>query len=144
MAKGSTQRTMLATPRRASSIVLVIIIVVLRLGDAMAGATERDRAGITCVMRCKAPTPAGSRCDLVAGHRGRLADDAAARAPHQVDVNVIVVIGVGAGRKHGGELLARRALDVAQEALLFRHAVPTVLHSDAAAIGERKRGDVER
>ena len=64
--------------------------------------------------------------------------------PHQVDVDVIVVIDVGARRQHGGELLAGCALHVAQKALLFRRALPAVLHRDLAAVGEREGGDVER
>src|SRR5258708_27851125 len=56
---------------------------------------------------------AGAGCDLFARHRRRLADDAARGAAHQVHMNVIVVIDVGAPRQHGGELLAGGALDVA-------------------------------
>ena len=59
-------------------------------------------------------------------------------------MDVIVVIDVGARRQHGVELLAGRALHVAQKALLFRHALPAVLHRDAPAVGEREGGDVER
>src|SRR5262249_44195584 len=41
------------------------------------------------------------------------------------------------------ELIAGGALDVAQESLLLRQASPAVFHSDLAAVGERKGGDVE-
>jgi hypothetical protein len=47
---------------------------------------------------------------------------AAARPPHQVDMDVIVMEAVRARREHGGELLARRPLHVAQEALLLRRS----------------------
>ena len=49
-------------------------------------------------------------------------------------MNVIVVVDVGARRQHGVELLAGGALDVAQKALLFRHAAPAALDGDAAAV----------
>ena len=65
-------------------------------------------------------------------------------APHQVDVDVVVVELVGARRQHRGELVAGRALDVAQEALLLRRAAPAVLDGDAVAVGEHEGRDVER
>src|SRR5436305_10701801 len=89
------------------SIVLVILVVMLRLRGAVTRTTERDRSGIATILRREATAAAGARGDLVAGDGRGLADDAAARAPHQVDVNVIVVILVRARRQHGGELLAR-------------------------------------
>src|SRR5579871_6134878 len=64
--------------------------------------------------------PCGMRGDLLAGNGGGLADQAAGGAAHQIEVNVVVVIGVGARREHGGELLAGGRLDVAQKSLLFR------------------------
>ena len=82
--------------------------------------------------------------DDLAGDRGRLADAAAARTPHQVDVDVIVVIDVGARREHGAKFLAGRRLHVAQKTLLLRRAVPAILHADLAAVGQFELGDVER
>ena len=73
-----------------------------------------------------------------------MADRARAAAPHQVHVDVVVVIDVRAGREHGREVLAGRRLHVAQEALLLRSAAPAVLDRDLAAVGERERCDVER
>ncbi len=63
---------------------------------------------------------------------------------HQIDVNMIVVIDVGARRQHGGELPAGGRLHVAQKALLFRHALPAVLHRNAPSVGERESGDIQR
>ena len=53
-------------------------------------------------------------CDFLAGDRGRLANDALAGAAHQIDVNVIVVIGIGAGSQHGRKLLAGGGLRTGQ------------------------------
>ena len=64
--------------------------------------------------------------------------------PHQINVNVIVVIDVGAGRQHGRELLARRQLHVMQESLLFRRSSPAVLHADPVAVSQREFRNVER
>jgi hypothetical protein len=86
----------------------------------------------------------GARGDLLAGDGGGLADQAPRGAAHQIDVDVIVMIGVRAGREHCRELLAGGGLDVAQEALLFRQTMPAVLHRDMAPIGEREARDVER
>ena len=74
----------------------------------------------------------------------RLADDAPRGAAHQVDVDVIVMIDVGARRQHGRELLAGRGLHVAQESLLLRHSPPAVLHRDAAPVGEHEGCNIER
>src|SRR4051794_24245540 len=95
----------------STSLVLVILIVVLRLRGAVMAATERDRSGVAAILRGEAAAAAGARGDLIAGHGRRLTDDAAARAAHQVDVDVIVVILVRSRREHSGELLACRALD---------------------------------
>ncbi len=74
----------------------------------------------------------------------RFADAAAAGAPHQIDVNVIVVIDVGAGRQYGGEFFAGCELYVVQKALLLWRAAPAVLHCDLVAVGEYELRDVER
>ena len=79
-----------------------------------------------------------------ARNRRRLADVAAVIVPHQIDVNVIVMIDVGAGRQHGGEIVAGRELHVVQKALFLRCALPAVLHADLVAVGEIEFGDVER
>ena len=73
-----------------------------------------------------------------------IADFVTAAAAHQVDMEMVVVEAVGARRQHGVELVAGRALHVAQEALLFRRAAPAILHGDPAPIGERERSDIER
>ena len=68
---------------------------------------------------CAAPARAAtSSPDTAAGSQIRRRRGAA----HQIDVDVIVVIDVGARRQHGGELLAGGGLHVVQKALLFRHA----------------------
>ena len=54
------------------------------------------------------------------------------------------MMGVGARRQHGVELLTGGRLHVAQKALLFRHAAPAALDRDAAAVGQREGRDVER
>ncbi len=59
-------------------------------------------------------------------------------------MDVVVVEGVRAGREHGREVLAGRALHVAQETLLLRRAAPAVLHGHLAAVGKRERRDIER
>src|SRR2546423_15671956 len=81
---------------------------------------------------------------LLARDRIRIAGAAPARTPHQVDVHVIVVIGVRSRRQHGREAIAGRALHVAQKALLLRRAVPTGLDRDPAAVSKREDSDVER
>jgi hypothetical protein len=43
----------------------------------------------------------------LAGYRRRFTDVTAVIVPHQIDVNMIVMIDIGARRQHGGELLAR-------------------------------------
>src|SRR5579872_5428488 len=53
--------------------------------------------------------PRGMRGDLLAGNGGGLADQPAGGAAHQIEVNVVIVIGIGARREHGGELLASRS-----------------------------------
>ncbi len=57
-------------------------------------------------------------------------------------MNVIVVRRVIAGRQHRREIVASGQMNVVQEALLFRCAVPALLHRDLSPIGERKGGDV--
>src|SRR5262249_16317694 len=63
---------------------------------------------------------------------------------HQIDVDVVVVIDVRTRRRHRGEFTASGGLYVAQKPLLFRQAMPAVLHRDLASVGEREGGDVER
>ena len=87
---------------------------------------------------------AGARRGDFAGYGGRFADMPAARAPHEVDVNMIVVIDIGAGREHGRKLIAGRRLHVVQKSLLLGRAVPALLHLDHVAVGEIELGDVER
>jgi hypothetical protein len=85
-----------------------------------------------------------ARRDLLARERGRLADHALAGAARQIDVDVIVVIDVGARRQHGAELLTGGGLHVAQKALLFRHALPAILYRNVPAVGEREARDIQR
>src|SRR6185312_17463879 len=89
-----------------------------------------DRAGgerRACAVGIAAGSPRGDRR---ARHRSRLADVRASRAAHQINMHVVAVIDVGPRRQHGIEVLTGRGLDVAQEALLFRQAMPAVLHRD--------------
>src|SRR5579872_2901895 len=85
--------------------------------------------------------PRGMRGDLLAGNGGGLADQPAGGAAHQIEVNVVIVIGIGARREHGGELLASGRLDVAQKSLLFRQSSPAFLHGDLASVSKRERRD---
>src|SRR5882757_3347832 len=64
--------------------------------------TERAGDGGIARVRVRAAA-AGARGDFFAGDCGRLADQAAAGAAHQIDVDVIVMIDVGARREHRGE-----------------------------------------
>src|SRR5262249_30742257 len=87
---------------------------------------------------------ASTRSHLLASDRMRVAGAAAITPAHQVDVDVVIVVGVGAWRQYRGELIARRALHVAQEGLLLRQTMPAALDGDLAAVGQRKGGNVER
>ena len=78
-----------------------------------------------------------------AGDCGRLAYAPAAITAHQIHVDVIVVINVGAWCQHGREFIAGSELHVVQESLLLGRAVPAVLHGDLVAVGEHEAGDVE-
>src|SRR5262245_54027975 len=80
----------------------------LVLDPVVAGRTIRrrtplraDRAGDAGVAAGVAATGAGG--DQFAGDGGRIADRAAARAAHQVHMDVVVVVDVRARREHGGE-----------------------------------------
>src|SRR5215472_14994226 len=86
----------------------------------------------------------GARGDLFARHGVRVARAMAVAPTHQIDVDMVVVIDVRAGRQHRAELIAGRGLHVAQKTLLLRQAAPAVLHRDLASVGERERRDVER
>src|SRR5579871_6357380 len=122
-------------------LILVVFAVLALARSFLAGAERASNAGIA---RGIGITARGAGGDLLPGDRRRLADYGAAGATHQVDVDVIVVIDVGARRQHGVELLAGRALHVAQKSLLLGQAMPAVFHCDAAAVGEREGSDVER
>src|SRR5258708_36171242 len=76
----------------------------------------------------------GARGDLFARDSVRVARAMAVAPAHQIDVDVVVVIDVRAGRQHRAELIAGRGLHVAQKALLLRQSAPTVLHRDLASI----------
>src|SRR5262245_17150658 len=86
----------------------------------------------------------GARGDLFARHGVRVARAMAVAPTHQIDVDMVVVIDVRAGRQHRAELIAGRGLHVARKTLLLRQAAPAVLHRDLASVGERERRDVER
>ncbi len=121
---------------------------------------SRDRArqsaieplvAAACPGRCGAARPdragkgiAGAADDEVARDRLRVADAAPAAVPGEIDMDMVVVERVRSGRQDGAEALARRQLDVVEEAALLGQAVPAVLHSHAAAIGKREGGDIER
>src|SRR5262249_1650401 len=66
-----------------------------------------------------------------------LTDGAAALAAHQIHVHVVFVVGVGSRRQHGGEHRARAFLDIVQEALFGRRAVPAVLDADRVSVRQR-------
>src|SRR5580704_1092150 len=72
--------------------------------------------------------------DFARDRRG-LADMAAVIVPHQIDVDVIVVIDVGARRQHGGELVAGGRLYVVQKALLLGRTLPAILNADLVTVG---------
>src|SRR5262245_27366764 len=77
-------------------------------------------------------------CRNFAGHRLRSTRTIPARTAHQVDVDTIVMSRVVAGRQHGREVIAGRKMNVAQKALLFRSAMPPLLHGYPATIRERE------
>src|SRR5438128_1812002 len=81
----------------------------------------------------------GARGDLFARDSVRVARAMAVTPAHQIDVDVVVVIDVRAGRQHRAELIAGRGLHVAQKALLLRQPAPAVLHRDLAAVGGMSR-----
>src|SRR5689334_19046831 len=106
-------------PSRRLLVREFVFLVDLGLAAEPGGLLAAERARDRGVARGIGVARIRARGDLFAGDGGGLADDAAAGAAHQVDVNVIVVETVGARRQHGVELLAGPALDVAQESLLF-------------------------
>src|SRR5262249_43733490 len=108
-----------------------------------ARAPRRERAGDRWIVAPANAAATQARGHFLARHRLRIAGAMPARAPHQVDVNVIEGIGVGAGREHGREAITGRALHVMQEALLLRRAIPATLDRDHAPVGKREGGDVE-
>lgn len=67
----------------------------------------------------------------------------AAAAFPKIDMDVIMMGSVGTRRQHCREESTCRALDIAQEALLFRQTVPTVLYDYLASVGERESRDVK-
>ena len=121
--------------------VIIFFRITERAPVARLGLDRAGDGGLAMLRGVARPRALG---DHLARNGGRLADVAAVIAPHQIDVDVIVMIDVGAGRQHGGEILARRRLHVVQESLLLRRAVPAVLHRDFVAVGQGELGDVER
>ena len=97
--------------------------------------------GSPCLRRVLRPRPL--ECDFTRD-RSRLANVAAVVVAHQIDVNVIVMIDVGARCQHGGEFIARRRLHIVQKSLLLRRAMPAILHRDLVSVGQRELGNVER
>src|SRR5262245_53455309 len=89
-------------------------------------------------------TAAHARCHLLTRNRIRIAGAATARTPHQVDVHMIVVIGVRPRCQHCCKAIARRALHVAQKTLLLRRAVPTGLDRDLSTISKHEDSNLER
>src|SRR4051794_37392434 len=79
-------------------------------GDgSVAGLARRivaPRRGRLDRARCISSLAGGARRPDSAAHGAGLTDAAAARPPHQVDVDVVVVELVRARRQHGGELIA--------------------------------------
>src|ERR1043166_3588586 len=78
--------------------------------------------------------------DEVARDRSRLADRAAALVTPEIDVDMIIMKGVGARREHGREQSARARMHVVQERTLLRRPAPAVAHGDLASVGEREGG----
>src|SRR4051812_48585507 len=121
---------------------LVFLVDLARRGTVCLAAAERTRRpGLT---RCGVggSAAAGTCGDLIAGYRSRLADQAAAGAAHQIDVDMVLMVTVGARRQHGIELLAGGGLHVAQKSLLFGHAAPAALDGDTPAVCEREGRDI--
>ena len=115
------------------------------------GFGARLRAELACAERTGnprvAPGLAAARCtrrDLLTRHSRRLADGAPRSTAHQIHMDVIVVIDVGARRQHRGELATRGAFDIAQEALLRRQPLPAVLHRNIAPVRQCEARNVER
>jgi len=115
----------------------------------LAGIAERvldgffDRTGDARVAVVDGVAAAGALGDDFARDRGRFADAAPTRAAHQIHVDVVIVIHVGAGREYGREFFAGGKLHVVQKSLLLRRPVPAVLHGDLMPVGEHEFGDVE-
>src|SRR6185295_13262088 len=106
----------------------------VRAGHAgIAGSALPARIGRTCLCRRD-----------FTGHRLGTTGPIAACSAHQIDVDMIVVRGVVAGREHGRKVIAGRKMDVAQEALLFRRPMPSVLYGNPTAVRQGESGDVER
>jgi hypothetical protein len=78
------------------------------------------------------------------GHRRGIADLAARSAAREIDVNMIVVKSVRAGREHGREALACAGMDGAQKSALLGLAFPSALEIHLAAVGEAEARNVER
>src|SRR5262249_7267558 len=126
---------------------LVVLAVGARLGGAPfakppRGLATRDRTGDPGI--ASAGVARGTRRDFFAryGVRGAPAGTPAPAPP--IDAGLGVVRDVRTRRQHRGEFTASGGLYVAQKPLLFRQAMPAVLHRDLASVGEREGGDVER
>src|SRR5258707_257421 len=61
-----------------------------------------------------------------------------------IEVEVVVVVGVAVRGQHDGEILAGAARDVMQEGAVGSRPRPIVFDADRFAIGETKAGDVDR
>ncbi len=71
------------------------------------------------------PLPARKGCARLCrrnftGHRLGPTRPIAAGAAHQIDVDMVVVSGIVAGREHGRKVIAGCKMHIAQEPLLFR------------------------
>src|SRR6202140_2580080 len=106
---------------------LVFLVDLLALLVRMHVPRAAERSGDKGFARGVRVAPRRPRGDFLARHRLWLANQPPRGAAHQIDVDVIVVIDVGARRQHGGELLAGRGLHVAGQTLLSRSALPAVL-----------------
>src|SRR2546430_15330929 len=78
--------------------------------------------------------------DEIARNSRRIADASPARAPHQVEMQVIVVVDVRSGPEHGRELLAGRRVHVVQETALLPQAAPAFPHRHLSSLWQRERG----
>jgi hypothetical protein len=90
---------------------------------------------------CRHPA-ANARSYFLTRNGVRAADIATGAFP-EIDVDVVIVRGIRARREHRRELTTGGCLDIAQECLLLRQAIPAMLDDDPPTIGKHKSGNVD-